>query len=564
MVKGKRLNRKLTKRIVTGALSVAMAASALCSVAATSVTNGTAAAKATTPAVDVEDVTGGAVDLTDKVVAYYPLDNKSEVKNMYATHTASTFQEVSGQGTVLVMGKRLKNKTYGVQLANPYGGKADDYCESLAQALENNGVVYNGTIADEVVMHAEDGSEFMGLDTTKMPLTDASGNAIRTYPYPKYEKGLSVSTWVKVPEGATENSPIFTFKSNDGMLGQGGLTVQADGSVFFVAGNGGLDNRRNCCQFDFNTEKMDPLSNAGQWVFVTATVRNDEIKLYFNGKEAVGVATKGFESGTTQTKMFNHGFRYRNPEFEFENPDEFYKNYRNLLSDFTEEERAAGDFSDFNKYSFLNSKGASIMDVLTIEDQGREGCWFYLGGDNSDSTGALYGWGAYTDAGVGYMYNDVTFFNCVLTAREVAALYEYGGVVSDMPVVPSETPTPTPEPTPSPVVPVTPSPVVPVTPTPEPVTPSPIVPVTPTPEPVTPSPVVPVTPTPEPSVIKGDTDGNGTVDLLDAQMALKGALKILELSGKQLLAADVDGVPGIQLADAQRILRIALKIETIQ
>lgn len=69
-------------------------------------------------------------------------------------------------------------------------------------------------------------------------------------------------------------------------------------------------------------------------------------------------------------------------------------------------------------------------------------------------------------------------------------------------------------------------------------------------------------PTQEPvEGLPGDVDGNGKVELADAQMALKAALKIAQISdpnGEKL--ADVDSNGKIELADAQFILKKALKI----
>ena len=53
---------------------------------------------------------------------------------------------------------------------------------------------------------------------------------------------------------------------------------------------------------------------------------------------------------------------------------------------------------------------------------------------------------------------------------------------------------------------------------------------------------------------------NGKVDLSDAQMALKTALKIMVLDEAGKKAADIDNDGGITLTDAQSILKMALKI----
>lgn len=70
------------------------------------------------------------------------------------------------------------------------------------------------------------------------------------------------------------------------------------------------------------------------------------------------------------------------------------------------------------------------------------------------------------------------------------------------------------------------------------------------------TPQIPVTP----AGVMGDVDGNGQVELKDAQAALKAALKIDELNAEQTILTDVDGSGQVELKDAQLILQHALKI----
>lgn len=63
------------------------------------------------------------------------------------------------------------------------------------------------------------------------------------------------------------------------------------------------------------------------------------------------------------------------------------------------------------------------------------------------------------------------------------------------------------------------------------------------------------------AAVMGDVDGNGKVELADAQLTLKAALKLTTLEGAQISAADVDSNGKVELADAQKILKVALKIE---
>lgn len=147
-----------------------------------------------------------------------------------------------------------------------------------------------------------------------------------------------------------------------------------------------------------------------------------------------------------------------------------------------------------------------------------------------------------------------------LTPEEVERLESYVPTATpeptETPVVPSKEPLTSPEP---PVITDTPVPS-------EEVSAKPVPPVQSEDTPMTPAPSIeseePLT-SPEPPIIiiTGDTDGNGIVNLNDAQLALKAALKIEALTDEAVTRADVvkDGI--ITLEDAKKILRIALKIE---
>lgn len=58
----------------------------------------------------------------------------------------------------------------------------------------------------------------------------------------------------------------------------------------------------------------------------------------------------------------------------------------------------------------------------------------------------------------------------------------------------------------------------------------------------------------------GDLDGNKKVELADAQIVLKSALKIINIEAIKSKSADVDANGKIELSDAQKILKYALKI----
>lgn len=62
----------------------------------------------------------------------------------------------------------------------------------------------------------------------------------------------------------------------------------------------------------------------------------------------------------------------------------------------------------------------------------------------------------------------------------------------------------------------------------------------------------------------GDVDDNGAVELKDAQLALRMALLLDEVSAKQLKAGDTDKNGAIELSDAQKILRVALLLDKFE
>lgn len=67
-------------------------------------------------------------------------------------------------------------------------------------------------------------------------------------------------------------------------------------------------------------------------------------------------------------------------------------------------------------------------------------------------------------------------------------------------------------------------------------------------------------PVKEPSGITGDANGDGKVDLADAQLLLKIALKITFADESELYVNDVDNNGTVDLSDAQLTLKVALKI----
>ena len=61
-------------------------------------------------------------------------------------------------------------------------------------------------------------------------------------------------------------------------------------------------------------------------------------------------------------------------------------------------------------------------------------------------------------------------------------------------------------------------------------------------------------------VVLGDVNGDTSIDLTDANVVLKGALKIVNLEGNAKIAADVNKDGSVDLTDANLVLKRALKI----
>ncbi len=479
------------------------------------------------------------------------------IANMNATSTDSKVVTDDSHGSVLQLGKSklAYNKTKGVELVNPFVGKTD-LVESLVDGLKNNGVIYNGTTADETWL--ENG--IPALDPLAMPLEG------RTYPFPKYTKGVSVSMWVKAPadysntldEKDWNNVPIlFSFNRESMDKGLGTLMINMNGDVLFIGGTENYDETGQPCEVknavDFvydkdAEEKKDVVSNKGEWVYVTMVIENDWISVYYNG-EPTEASIRSLKVGKNFTKCFNRGFSYRGALEE--NPSEIYKLWPRMLHGFTEEERANNDFSNFAHYNYQQSTCDSIMEYL-IDDETS----FYLGGAYAQS---WYSNTTYRDAMSGVKIDDVSFFDRILTAEEVTQLYSEVKPAEPTPEPTSEpTPVPTeiPEPTPEPTE--TPEPSQEPTETPKPTeTVEPTLVPTETPEP-TPIP----TETPEPvEYWYGDVDKNDNVTAEDALSILKHVVK-LQLIEEQIsmTLADITKNGAIEADDALEVLKVVVKL----
>lgn len=487
--------------------------------------------------------------------------------------------------------------TKGVQIVNPFKEKTA-LVETLGQALKNNGVMYNGLTSDEKTLYNEVGSPYLGMDVLEIP---ERNGVDRSYPFPLWQTGVTISTWVYVPENAKEtakDATLISFERESFDAGVGILNVDMNGTVTFIGGSYGEEGdafeNSNAIILYYDKDKADKkdmYSQKGKWVYFTMVVQNDWIDVYFDGKQTSATVYDKLKVGTHGSKNFNKGFSYRNAILE--RPTEIYKNWVPLLSGFTKAEREANDFSNFDHYRYHNSDCDSIMEFLTDKDTK-----LYIGGSY---IGAWYDNCIYVDDLNGVMVDDMLFFEKALDAKEVAALYmEAEGKpvtkVEPKPVIPeptpkpttlpkatpkptpvptptpepTPTPTPTPEPTPTPDVTETPTPDVTETPTPNVTeTPTPDVTETPTPD-VTETPTPDVTETPTPDVTEtptpetwlyGDVDKNGKVEAADALMILKHVVKLEIIEDETaLILADTVEDDAITASDALWVLKCVVKL----
>lgn len=501
-------------------------------------------------AAQISEATNEAVRVEDRAIAKYDFESDEGIVNMNNPHyNLSEIKAVSGCSSVLVMGKGQKINSFGVEMQNPYAGH-DEYVESLTDALRNNGAVYNGRIDEGTkIWGREDGTTFAALDVEAMPLEG------KTYPFPKWNIGFTVSTWVRVPENVSlkseeegDNPVLFTFaRTMRDETGNGGLSIKLNGTTFFAEGDG--SGGRNSYNFHHNFDGTDPLALAGKWVQVTFTIENDGLELYFNGVKAAGKTVSSNRNGATQSKMFNHGWGYRDPEYTG-----YYQNYRDMLLNFSEEEKSKGDFSDFEKYTFLNSDGESIIEVLT--DTRTK---LYVGGDNNN---CLWKMAGYKSVATGTMVDDMLFFDEVLTEEEIARLYAEAEKKSDNFTEPSDEPENSKEPEASREPENSKEPENSTEPETSKKPENSIEPES-SREPAASQGTADSSALPQTSEkaeIKGDVDGNGKIELKDAQKALKAALNLIKLNEREQKAADVDESGAVELKDAQMILKAALNL----
>lgn len=555
-----------------------------------------------------KQLTADAADtkVAESAIMKVDFSSNENIQTLNAAENMSKRVEATDAGYVLQLGKPQKGEnTRGVELKNPFAGKKE-YVQTLAQALENNGVVYNGLTSDEGVR--ANGTLLPDTQTGWLDV-DSIPMAGRTYPHPSWTNGMSVSAWVYVPQTATKDVPLISFTREDIDTGIGALTLYLSGKIVFYGGTHGGENESNLqiansVSFEYDKDaktKRDPFTQKGKWVFVTMSVQNDWIDVYFDGVKAKGRVPSGFEVGKHFTKTFNYGFSYRGAIYE--KPSEIYKNFRDLLKNFTAEERANNDFSNFAHYTFLNSYCDSIMHFVT-DPQTK----IYVGGEKKIMA---FNTAWYQKEVEGVQVDDVMFFGKNLSAQEAADLYmevEGKPVTKVTPVVnepaptakptnlpkataiprvtPSPTPTPTvaptttptPEPTATPTVAPTATPTVAptVAPTEAPTATPPTEAPTATPPTEAPTATPPTeeptaepteTPTTEPTETPvtysyGDVGMDGKVDANDALSVLKHVVRLEIIEDQTALKlADITKDGNIDANDALGILKVVVKLD---
>ena len=156
------------------------------------------------------------------------------------------------------------------------------------------------------------------------------------------EDGLTMSVWVKLPEGTTEDTILFSFfnereveavdyaqeeknrKTTKFNNKTGHLFVTADGSIEFrelsaYAGDpdstsedtqigryGATRNHYEARRVGSN-EGVNPLKKAGEWVYVTLVCENDYISVYFDGVKVnyieQGISNMDYNTGKIKAEI---------------------------------------------------------------------------------------------------------------------------------------------------------------------------------------------------------------------------------------------------------------------
>lgn len=440
------------------------------------------------------------------------------------------------KGKVLTFGTVDEKNAAGVQIVNPFKGHTE-MNETLAEALKNTGSPLAGDIGACMYERTPD---VTNSETGKVTpgywqfgaFHWGDKDKITSVPATVYRKGATISAWVKVPEGTMTNTPILSFMRKPARGdGAGGLYITADGSVGYL-GNYKKEYRDNLA-YVVSKENKTPtvLDKAGQWVYVTTVIRNNEIEMYVDG-EKLDLTFNGLDLLEKKyCKKLNYG--YRAAGMSPLDLEDMWNNTRDLFMGVSDEEVEAiikaGVYDDFDRIAAnsLNNDAFSIMEWLAKDDvelyvggcpMGRNAILIH-GSKNEDDTSAK-------TLAAGMQVDDITFTTEAMSDENVAEAYKAANLHITG-VAPTE---------------------IPATPTPEPETETPATP-TPTPE------------VPQKTYFYGDIDQNGKVEAIDALAILKHVVK-LEMITDEIAAelADVDHDKAIMAKDALGVLKVVVKL----
>lgn len=387
------------------------------------------------------------------------------------------------------------------------------------------------------------------------------------------EYGTIMSSTSKLKYGTEKSGLQFNSSGSWGFLeGSSATQMYTNGVPVAVNGIGYLNRGNSAAAYAYTTGSggakaylnASPIKSAGTWHYITLVVKNDSISTYIDGvlKDEALYSDRATVGTVDSNKAFNLGFGYYSLDTGIvkTNPTNIHENASSLatpengsfyFSVYTDSNYPDLPVKDLSKLGYNgNTVSATLMEILTNPN-----ATLQLGGTANCMDEIALNVG--TSAGT--CIDSMAFFTQPLTADQVTALYEkvqaQDLVGVDQPIEtqaptsspstsPSETPSNEPSETPSDIPSEIPSDIPSETP------------------PVSQSPS-PVTQTPVPGGKLGDVDGNGSVELADANIVLKAALNIISLTDEQKLLADADGNKSIELADANLVLKAALGIITL-
>lgn len=295
-------------------------------------------------------------------------------------------------------------QTVGIGVVNPFAGRYD---------LHEN-------IVDVISLEAEDGKtlvwdlEGASIDgfNQKPDINQVDKKTYYyideavTYTAPKWNKGISVSFWAKVPQEQRKN-PLLVFES-----GKFSISIWADGSVYF------RDGLMKTNMLDNTSDNI--LGEFGEWNYYTVTIANDWISVYVNGQENL------FDTLWLSRKIiggFNDGFlsRYNfKLDLTQEMVDKDLRGYY-LLSGAWNGYTYHDNFSTFANHRFrgCNSGGTTMIDYIIQEDTN-----MWLGG-TTVKVGEKYATYGFES---GVSISNVKVYDTELTSEQVAANYKYDTV----------------------------------------------------------------------------------------------------------------------------------------